>query len=54
MFYVGIYAAIGLGGALVNVSSVAAQYTGALRASRIMFRFVLLTQADWELADCLA
>jgi hypothetical protein len=45
MFYVGIYAAIGLG-ALVNVSSVAAQYTGALRASRILFRFVLLTPAE--------
>jgi len=41
MFYVGIYAAIGLAGALVSVLSVTAQYTGALRASRILFKYVL-------------
>ena len=41
MFYVGIYAAIGLSGALVTVFSVTAQYTGALRASRILFKYVL-------------
>jgi hypothetical protein len=41
MFYVGIYAAIGLSGALVTVFSVTAQYTGALRASRVLFKYVL-------------
>ncbi|KAF9007209.1 multidrug resistance-associated ABC transporter [Cyathus striatus] len=34
LFYVSIYAAIGLSGALVSMFSVIAQYTGALRASR--------------------
>ncbi|KAF8345519.1 multidrug resistance-associated ABC transporter [Amanita rubescens] len=43
MFYVGIYAAIGLAGALVSVLSVTAQYTGALRASRILFKQLLVT-----------
>lgn len=43
MFYVGIYAAIGLGSALANVSSVAASYTGALKASRILFRQLLVS-----------
>ncbi|THU84317.1 multidrug resistance-associated ABC transporter [Dendrothele bispora CBS 962.96] len=43
MFYVGVYAAIGLGGAFVSVMSVMAQYTGALRASRILFRQLLVT-----------
>ncbi|KAF8626899.1 hypothetical protein AX15_004637 [Amanita polypyramis BW_CC] len=43
MFYIGIYAAIGLGGALVNVLSVSAQYTGALRASRALFKQLLVT-----------
>jgi hypothetical protein len=37
-FYVGIYAAIGLGLAVVNVISTAIQWTGALRASRILFK----------------
>ncbi|CAA7263971.1 unnamed protein product [Cyclocybe aegerita] len=43
MFYVGIYAAIGLANALANVLSVTAQYTGALRASRILFKQLLVT-----------
>jgi hypothetical protein len=38
LFYVGVYAAIGLGGALVTILSVSAQYVGALRASRILFK----------------
>ncbi|KAF5353364.1 hypothetical protein D9756_007860 [Leucocoprinus leucothites] len=42
-FYVGIYAAIGLGTALANVLSVAVQYTGALRASRLLFKQLLVT-----------
>ena len=37
-FYIGIYAAIGFGTTCANVLSVAAQYTGALRASRILFK----------------
>lgn len=41
MFYVGIYAAIGLSGAPVSVFSVTAQHTGALRASRVLFKYVL-------------
>ena len=42
LFYVGIYAAIGLGSALANILSVSAQYTGALRASRTLFKRVIL------------
>jgi hypothetical protein len=42
LFYVGVYATIGLGTALVGVVSVMAQYTGALRASRILFKWVLI------------
>jgi hypothetical protein len=38
LFYVAVYAAIGLGSALANILSVSAQYTGALRASRILFK----------------
>ncbi|KAL0952989.1 hypothetical protein HGRIS_007200 [Hohenbuehelia grisea] len=43
MFYVGIYAAIGLGNSMTSISSVIAQYTGALRASRVLFRRLLIT-----------
>ncbi|KAK2461323.1 hypothetical protein APHAL10511_006850 [Amanita phalloides] len=43
MFYVGVYAAIGLGGALISIFSVIAQYTGALKASRVLFRQLLVT-----------
>jgi ABC-type multidrug transport system fused ATPase/permease subunit len=41
LFYVGVYAAIGLSTALVSVLSTATQYTGALRASRILFKRLL-------------
>jgi hypothetical protein len=37
-FYIGVYAGIGTATALVGVMSVVAQYTGALRASRILFK----------------
>ena len=40
LFYVGIYAAIGLSSALCTLLSVGAQYTGALRASRVLFKWV--------------
>ncbi|KAJ7499148.1 hypothetical protein FB451DRAFT_27658 [Mycena latifolia] len=41
MFYVGIYAVIGLGTNLANVSLVAAHFYGSLRASRLLFRNLL-------------
>lgn len=43
LFYVGVYAAIGLANVIVGVSSTIAQYTGALRASRRLFRQLLVT-----------
>ncbi|KAJ7892528.1 multidrug resistance-associated ABC transporter [Mycena olivaceomarginata] len=43
LFYVGVYAAIGLTTAFVSLCSVAAQYTGALRASRKLFRQLLVS-----------
>ncbi|EGN91771.1 hypothetical protein SERLA73DRAFT_157398 [Serpula lacrymans var. lacrymans S7.3] len=41
LFYVGIYAAIGLATAIASITSVTVQYTGALRASRIIFKRLL-------------
>ena len=41
--YIGIYAAICLGSAFVNITGVVTQYTGALRASRVLFKRLLLT-----------
>lgn len=38
LYYVGVYAAIGGISALISVASTMAQYTGALRASRILFK----------------
>ncbi|THH14161.1 hypothetical protein EW146_g6141 [Bondarzewia mesenterica] len=43
LFYISIYAAIGLGTALVYVMAVVTQYTGALRASRVLFKRLLET-----------
>ncbi|KAJ3519361.1 hypothetical protein NM688_g9311 [Phlebia brevispora] len=40
-FYIGIYALITLGGAFVNITGVITQYTGALRASRVLFEKLL-------------
>ena len=42
-FYIGIYAAISLSTAFVNITGVITQYTGALRASRILFAKLLQT-----------
>jgi hypothetical protein len=42
LFYVGVYAAIGLGTAAVTVLSAVTQYTGALRASRRLFKQLLV------------
>lgn len=41
LFYIGIYAAISLGAGLVNISGAVTQYTGALRASRVLFERLL-------------
>ncbi|KAF5391763.1 hypothetical protein D9757_001642 [Collybiopsis confluens] len=43
LFYVGVYAGIGGLNALVSILSAAVQYTGALRASRILFKQLLET-----------
>jgi len=40
LFYIGVYAGIGLVNVLVGISATIAQYTGALRASRVFFRYV--------------
>ncbi|KAI0048024.1 multidrug resistance-associated ABC transporter [Auriscalpium vulgare] len=37
LFYIGVYAALCIGSALINVLVLATQYTGALRASRLLF-----------------
>ncbi|KAH7922269.1 P-loop containing nucleoside triphosphate hydrolase protein [Leucogyrophana mollusca] len=42
LFYVGVYGCIGLATALVSVTSAMVQYTGALRASRSIFRSLLV------------
>lgn len=46
-FYIGLYTAIGLANALVGIATVTAQYTGALRASRLLFKYgrILLRSA---------
>lgn len=41
LFYVGVYGAIGLATATVSIVSMAIQYTGALSASRLIFRRLL-------------
>uniref|UniRef100_A0A8H7XII1 Multidrug resistance-associated ABC transporter n=1 Tax=Psilocybe cubensis TaxID=181762 RepID=A0A8H7XII1_PSICU len=43
LFYIGIYAGIGMATALASITSVMIQYTGALRASRILFKQLLVT-----------
>lgn len=41
LFYVGVYGAIGLATALITILSTMVQYTGALRASRLVFKQLL-------------
>jgi ABC-type multidrug transport system fused ATPase/permease subunit len=41
MFYVGVYAAIGLSAVVITLLSSIVQYLGALRASRILFKQLL-------------
>ncbi|KAI5116711.1 hypothetical protein M0805_003223 [Coniferiporia weirii] len=42
LFYVGIYALIGFSTVLISITSVVTQYTGALRASRLLFKQLLV------------
>ena len=42
LFYIGVYAALGLGSAFVGVLSAIVQYTGALRASKVLFARLLI------------
>jgi len=43
LFFIGIYSALGLGSAFIGVLTAIAQYTGALRASRVLFRQLLVS-----------
>jgi hypothetical protein len=43
LFYIGIYSALGLGTAFVGVLSAIVQYTGALRASKVLFKRLLVS-----------
>ncbi|KAJ7794752.1 hypothetical protein B0H14DRAFT_3888596 [Mycena olivaceomarginata] len=43
MFYVGVYAALNILGVVFQLTSTALQYTGALRASRVLFKRILVT-----------
>ncbi|KAJ7041095.1 P-loop containing nucleoside triphosphate hydrolase protein [Mycena alexandri] len=42
-FYIGVYAAIAIFGIVLRLSSLALQYTAALRASRILFKRLLIS-----------
>ena len=43
LFYVGVYSALGLGSAFLGVLTAIVQYTGALRASRVLFNQLLVS-----------
>ena len=43
LFYISVYAAVGIGSAFVGVLSAIVQYTGALRASRVLFKQLLVS-----------
>jgi len=43
LFYIGVYSALGLGSAFIGVLTAIAQYTGALRASRVLFKQLLVS-----------
>ena len=42
LFYIGVYSALGLGSAFVGVLSAIVQFTGALRASKVLFSRLLI------------
>ncbi|KAI0257019.1 hypothetical protein BJV78DRAFT_1272168 [Lactifluus subvellereus] len=43
LFYISVYAALGLGSAFVGILSAIVQYTGALRASKVLFKQLLVS-----------
>jgi ABC transporter transmembrane region len=43
LFYIGVYSALGLGSAFLGVLTVIVQITGALRASKVLFKQLLVT-----------
>ena len=43
LFYIGVYSALGLGSAFLGVLAAIVQYTGALRASRVLFKQLLVS-----------
>jgi hypothetical protein len=43
LFYINVYAALGLGSAFVGILSAIVQYTGALRASKVLFKRLLVS-----------
>ena len=42
LFYIGVYALISLGGAFIMAATTIVLYTGALRASRVLFQQLLV------------
>jgi ABC-type multidrug transport system fused ATPase/permease subunit len=45
LYYIGIYAAIGMATAAINVAGYVVQFTGALKASRVLFERLLRSVA---------
>ena len=43
LFYIGVYSALGLGSAFLGVLAAIVQYTGALRASKVLFKQLLVS-----------
>jgi len=43
LFYIGVYSALGLGSAFLGVLTAIVQYTGALRASKVLFKQLLIS-----------
>jgi hypothetical protein len=43
LFFVGVYSALGLGSAFLGVLTAIVQYTGALRASKVLFKQLLIS-----------
>jgi len=43
LFYIGVYSALGLGSAVLGVLTAIVQYTGALRASKVLFQQLLIS-----------
>ena len=43
LFFIGVYSALGLGSAFLGVLTAIVQYTGALRASKVLFKQLLIS-----------